>query len=42
MTIKDNKYPVPSILVKLFREGYDTHPFSTLVLESLTDCEMTK
>lgn len=39
--IKGQNYALPSILVKLFREGYDTKPLSSLVLESLSDCEMT-
>ena len=40
--IKGQNYSIPSILVKIFREGYDTHNLGSLVVESAPDCEMTK
>ena len=40
--IKGHNYPIPAILLKLFREGYDAQSLSSLSIESLQDCEMTK
>ena len=40
--IKGQNYAIPSVLVKLFREGYDSQPLGSLLIESLQDCEMTK
>ena len=40
--IKGENYPMPSILLKLFRDGYDNIPLNSLIIESSQDCEMTK
>ena len=40
--IKGQNYAIPSVLVKLFREGYESANLQSLAVESLTDCEMTK
>ena len=40
--IKGQNYAIPSVLVKLFREGYESTNLQSLAVESLPNCEMTK
>ena len=40
--IKGENYPMPSILFKLFRNGFDNLPLNSLIIESSQDCEMSK
>jgi hypothetical protein len=40
--VKGQNYCLPTVLVKLYREGYDTHSMGSLAIETLQDCEMTK
>merc|ERR1712038_65445 len=39
--IKGQNYAIPSVLVKLFREGYESTNLQSLAVESLPNCEMT-
>lgn len=40
--VKGKIYCVPLIMVKMFRDGYGDHPVSTLTVESMKDCKMSK
>ena len=37
--IKGSHYPIPAVLVKLFRDGYEDKSFANLVIETSPDCE---
>ncbi len=39
--VKGTSYPVPSVLVKLYRQGYDGESLKSIVLESKLECQMS-